>query len=180
MTFEERLNKQLATPLMTKTGAQAVNEDGTPMYPVDAMVKSVVNGATHGDFQAIAFINNLKKSEDSPEHQRHRKEQEQQLLTNEDQIAAQLKADGIYDPTMQIEIERLANTLLIVQRLETLMREPGHQDVLIEVNRMGMTKATLSKIDELRQKQLEQFNRDLQLLRNTALQRIQTRRRYKK
>lgn len=170
----------MTKPVKNKVGQVLTNDDGEPILPAEAMVMSLMTSAMQGDQQAIVLIHNLVKKPDTPEDVRHRKEQEQQLLINEQSIRDQLTVDGIYDKTMQFEIERLANTLLVIQRLEAQMRERDHEDVTAEVNRTGQTTMRLSVIDDIRQKQLKQFNDDLMQLRNTAQVRAQIRKRNSK
>ena len=135
-TIEEILQERLAAPVRQKSGAILTNDQGEPLLPLEAMIMSVMTNAMRGDIAAIAFIQNLTKKQ-APDDPAWRDSQQQQLIDNIAHIKAQLDADHIYEPSTDVEIDRLANSLLIIQRLEAKMREPGHEDVTIETNRSG-------------------------------------------
>lgn len=174
-TIEEILQERLAAPVRQKSGAILTNDQGEPLLPLEAMIMSVMTNAMRGDIAAIAFIQNLTKKQ-APDDPAWRDSQQQQLIDNISHIKAQLDADHIYEPSTDVEIDRLANSLLIIQRLEAKMREPGHEDVTIETNRSGQQSARLSIIDDLRNKLLKQFNADLRQLRQDAQNRFIMRR----
>lgn len=168
-TLDELLEERLSVAVRNKTGDVLTNEQGDVIYPMEAMVTSVVQNAMHGDLPSLSFIHNImKKQTDDPEYRRRQKAM---LDQNKHDIKAQLVADGIYDETMDFQIERLAGTLLAIQRLEGKMMEPGHEDVSEEMNRVGQISAKVSAINQVRQKALKQFDADLAQLRNTAMQR---------
>lgn len=104
----------------------------------------------------------------------------ERLAANAKAIRAQLEADGTYEPSLDVEIERLANTLLVVQRLEEKMTASGHDDLDVEVNAAGRQTVRLSAVDDIRARQLKQFGDDLKALRATASQRAVIRRRNKR
>lgn len=168
-TLDELLEERLSVAVRNKAGDVLTNEQGGVIYPMEAMVMSVVQNAMHGDLSSLSFIHNvMKKQADDPEYRRR---QRAMLEQNVSDIKAQLRADGIYDETMDFQIERLAGTLLAIQRMEEKMMEPGHEDVSEEMNRVGQVSAKVSAIDQVRQKALKQFDADLAQLRNTAMQR---------
>lgn len=138
-TLDELLEERLGVAVRNKAGDVLTNEQGGVIYPMEAMVMSVVQNAM--------------------------------LEQNVSDIKAQLQADGIYDETMDFQIERLAGTLLAIQRMEEKMMEPGHEDVSEEMNRVGQVSAKVSAIDQVRQKTWKQFGADFAQLRNTAMQR---------
>lgn len=174
-TIEEILQERLAAPVRQKSGAILTNDQGEPLLPLEAMIMSVMTNAMRGDIAAIAFIQNLTKKQ-APDDPAWRAYQQQQLIENIADIKAQLDADHIYEPSTDVEIDRLANSLLIIQRLEAKMRESGHEDITTETNRSGQQSARLSIIDDLRNKLLKQFNADLRQLRQDAQNRFIMRR----
>lgn len=169
-TLEQILTARLSVPVRNKAGQTLTNEQGEELLPMEAMVMSVMQNAMRGDIQSITFIRNFtQKATDDPLYRTFQEQQEQQ---NEESIRAQFVADGIYDPSIDFQIEQLANTLLIVQRLERQMRESAHNDIQTDVSRTGQTTIRLSQLDDIRNKQLEKFNADLQQLRSITLQRV--------
>lgn len=113
-TIEEILQERLAAPVRQKSGAILTNDHGEPLLPLEAMIMSVMTNAMRGDIAAIAFIQNLTKKQ-APDDPAWRDSQQQQLIDNIAHIKAQLDADHIYEPSTDVEIDRLANSLLIIQ-----------------------------------------------------------------
>lgn len=173
-TIEEILQERLSNPVRSKDGTVLTNDQGEPILPLEAMVMSVMSNAMRGDIAAIAFIQNLTKTKpaDDPKYAQTMREM---LEADIKDIRSQLEADHLYEPSLDVEIERLANSLLIIQRLELKMREPGHEDVTMETTRSGQQTARLSLIDDIRNKQLKQWTDDLRQLRMSAQNRLLTR-----
>lgn len=123
-TIEEILQERLSNPVRSKDGTVLTNDQGEPILPLEAMVMSVMSNAMRGDIAAIAFIQNLTKTKpaDDPQYAQAMREM---LETDIKDIRSQLEADHLYEPSLDVEIERLANSLLIIQRLELKMREPA-------------------------------------------------------
>ena len=85
-SFEDLLKARLADPVKDKTGRAIVNNDGTLMTPMEAMVMSVVNSAMKGDIASIAFIRNMTKATDPEAESEHR----QRMAQRTDELEAAL------------------------------------------------------------------------------------------
>lgn len=156
-TFSDILREKMANTTLK-------SKDGSDVTPLEAMVMSVMNNAMKGDISAIQFISNLTSQEQwavTPEWQRA---QEEKLAECEAQLRAELETDGF-----AVEIERLAQQMMTLKRIETLMLQPGHQDIESRTQRDGTNQMQLSATNRIYGDLLKQFRHELKELRTDAL-----------
>ena len=164
-TFDDILRTELQKPVALKNG------NGATIEPMEAMVKSVLNNAMKGDLAAIAFVRTLTASSD-PERERQAQERHQARLAEiTGDIIAQLKAERAYDG-QDTEIRLVAETAVLVEKLNDLMAEPDFQMVATDIKTGHQT---VSPVTALRDKQRDLFQQQLAKLREEALRRSITR-----
>ena len=163
--FDEILRQELSKPVALKNG------NGATIEPMEAMVKSVLNNAMKGDLSAIAFIRMLTTDTD-PEKERQTQERHRQRLEDITQrLTRQLRDEHAYDG-QDTEIMMVAETALLVEKLNDLMAAPDFQVITTDIKTGHQT---VSPIIALRDKQRETFQQLLAKLREDAMRRIITR-----
>ena len=164
-TFDDILRTELQKPVALKNG------NGATIEPMEAMVKSVLNNAMKGDLAAIAFVRTLTAASD-PERERQAHERHKARLAEiTGDIIAHLKAGRAYDG-QDTEIRLVAETAVLVEKLNDLMAEPDFQMVATDIKTGHQT---VSPVIALRDKQRDLFQQQLAKLREEALRRSITR-----
>lgn len=159
--FQDILKRELSKPVPLK------NQPGVTIDPMEAMVKSVMNEAMKGSIQHIAFINAMTRDCDPASDAKERQAHQQQLSEICQRLTDQLKAEGAYDG-QNAEIEMLAETQLLVERLNSIIAASDFQPVVTDT-RTGHQ--TVNPVITLRDKQREQFEQILDKLRTDGIRR---------
>ena len=170
-TFEEMLLDRLRQPVKTKTGQVATDEDGAPITAERAMIMSIVSNATRGDLQAATFIRNLTRRT-TAEDTAHVEREQQRTEAARETIRRELEAEGLYSG-QQIDIERVAQTLVTVERLEEQMQQPDFRLVETDIRKDGTQTAQLSKVKDLHDRYSKELRDQMRELRQLAQMRLQ-------
>ena len=176
-SFEDLLKARLADPVKDKTGRAIVNNDGTLMTPMEAMVMSVVNSAMKGDIASIAFIRNMTKATDPEAESQHRQRMAQRTDELEAALRSQFQNEGLYDG-QDTELRQLAETALLVEQLTEEMRADDFHATLAEYRRDGSTATTVNPLITLRDQQANRFQELIDKMRQDAVKRKLNRERY--
>lgn len=163
--FDEILKRELSKPVALKNG------NGATIEPMEAMVKSVLNNAMKGDLASISFIRMMTKEADPDKVKEAVEKRHQRLKEITGDIIAQLKAERAYDG-QDTEIRLVAETAVLVEKLNDLMAEPDFQMVATDIKTGHQT---VSPVIALRDKQRDLFQQQLAKLREEALRRSITR-----
>ena len=169
ISLEAALKERLQTTIKTKQGNVAVDENGQPITAMQAIAMSILQNAMKGDIPSATFIRNITRTNtDADEAQAHRRQEAFQTAFA--QIRRELEAEGLY-LGQDIEIEKLAHNMLIVQNLNEQMQQPDYEDVIREMHRDGSTAMRLNPLHEWRDRYQKQLLADLKELRTDALRR---------
>lgn len=163
--FDEILKRELEKPIVLK------NANGATIEPMEAMVKSILNNAMKGDLASISFIRMMTKDNDPDKAKEASERHKKRLQEITDNLVKQLKDEHAYDG-QDTEIMMVAETALLVEKLNDLMAAPDFQVITTDIKTGHQT---VSPIIALRDKQRETFQQLLAKLREDAMRRIITR-----
>jgi len=167
--FQNVLIAELEKPVMLKNGG------GATISPIEAMVKSVMTNAMKGDLASISFINLMTRTADPEKEQESRQKHQERVKAISQQLKDQLENEKCYDG-QDIEIEAVAETAALLERLNEIISEPDFQMVSTD---MKTGHQTVSPVISLRDKQRDLFQQQLNQLRQEAMKRIITKRNMK-
>lgn len=159
---EEKTFSDILREKMSNTTLKG--KDGKDVTPLEAMVMSVMNNAMKGDISAIQFISNLTSQEQWGTDPQWMKQQADRLAACQEQLREELETEGF-----TVEIGRLAQQMMILQRIEDLMQKPGHQDIESRTQRDGTNQMQLSATNRIYGDLLKQFRHDMKELRTDIL-----------
>jgi len=159
--FQEVLQAELAKPIPLK------NKEGQFIDATEQMVKAVMKNAMEGDLQSIAFINAMTRDIDPEKEKEMRAGYEAKLKTVINQLTEQLKKESAYDG-QDLEIKMVAEIQLMVEKLTDIINAPDFQAMTTDP-RTG--KQSVSPVIQMRDKQRETFQTQLDKLRQNAMQR---------
>lgn len=163
--FDEILKRELSKPVALKNG------NGATIEPMEAMVKSILNNAMKGDLASISFIRMMTKDNDPDKAKEASERHKKRLQEITDNLVKQLKDEHVFDGQFT-EIMMVAETALLVEKLNDLMAEPDFQMVATDIKTGHQT---VSPVIALRDKQRDLFQQQLAKLREEALRRSITR-----
>ena len=162
--------ERLAAPVRTKTGTLAVDENGKTLSATEAIAMSITQNAIRGDLAAASFIRNITRSQgngsDELKEEYHRRKADAVAC-----VKTQLEKEGLWTG-QQIEAERIAATMVLIEDLEAQMQMPGYEDIVIEYNRAGTATQRVNPIHELLDRYVKLLDSRLKQTRIDALQRI--------
>lgn len=148
-------------------------QNGKTMDPMAVIVRSVKVNAMKGDLASIAFIDMMTRNADPGEQARQREEHSTRVRELQAQLTEQLKGEGAYDG-QDLEIAQVAEIAETLERLNSMISAPGFQMVVTDFK---SGRQTISPAIALRDKQREQFQKELQKLRDDATGRALLRKR---
>ena len=164
-TFDEILKEKLQTKVPVK------GKEGKTIDPMEAMVNALMANAMKGDIASISFIRNMTNVAD-PEKERDAQDQYTRYVAEvADRLKHQLMEEKAWDG-QQTEVEMLADTAIMVEKLSRATAKPDFQAVITDP-RTG--KQTVSPLIALRDNQRDLFDKQLAKIRREALNRIMTR-----
>ena len=139
------------------------------------MVRALMVNAMKGDIPSIAFIRNMTRARNPEEEQQAQAEHDRLLEETTGRLRAQLEKEGAWDG-QETELCMLAETAVLVARLNDLLAAPDFQPVTTDP-RTGHQ--TVSPLIQLRDKQREQFQTLLDKMRTDTIRRKITRKNMK-
>ena len=168
-TFDEILKKKLQTEVPVK------GKEGQTIEPMEAMVNALMANAMKGDIASISFIRNMTKVADPVEESEAQSKYTRYVADIADRLKHQLMEENAWDG-QQTELEMLADTAILVEKLSRQMASPDFQEVITDP-RTG--KQTVSPLIALRDSQRELFDKQLAKLRREAINRMMVRKNLK-
>lgn len=169
LSLEAALIDRLQTTIKTKQGNVAVDENGRPITAVQAIAMSILQNAMKGDIQSATFIRNLTRSIGETDEESARRIQ-QALDAAVQKIHSELQAEGLY-LGQDIEIEQVAQNLLLIESLNRQMAAPDYEDLIQEYRRDGTMQMRINPLHEWRDRYQKQLLSDLKDLRTDAMRR---------
>ena len=169
MTFDEILKEKLQTQVPVK------GKEGVKIDPMEAMVNALMANAMKGDIASISFIRNMTNVSDPMVSKEAEDRYTKYVADVADRLKHQLMDEKAWDG-QQTEVEMLADTAILVEKLSRLMASPDFQEVITDP-RTG--KQTVSPLIALRDSQRELFDKQLAKLRREAINRIMMRKNMK-
>jgi hypothetical protein len=169
LSLESALLDRLQGTIRTKQGGTALDENGNPLTAVQAIAMSILQNAMRGDIQSATFIRNISRSSGENMEERLRQQQERLSVVAE-KIRADLESEGLY-LGQDIEIEQIAQNVLLIESLNRQMQLPDYEDMVQEYRRDGSTAARVNPLHDLRDKYQKAFFQDLKELRAEAVRR---------
>ena len=164
ISLSELITRRMKQTVRSKDGRVLVNEDGTPMTIMEAIATTIVQNAMKGDTASILLARNLMQKNVTEEERRKSDEDYRLSIAEKTKaIEDELKEDGLwYGDT--IEMRLLAGVLCEVERIESVMQDPGYDDIVTEIRKDGSQVSYInplhSRLDELR-KQIRQYRQQI-------------------
>lgn len=172
MNLEEALLSELQKDVKLKGGQTAIDaETGEPMKVFDAIAKSLVNNAMKGDIAAVNYIRNLTRQVDAEAETKRQAEAEKRVAAHMAEMRKELETDGLWIG-QTLEVEQLAQDLLVIDNLNAQMNAEGYSDTLQEFKKDGSVVVRINPIHEWRDKYKKQFLSDWKELRLDSQRRI--------
>lgn len=170
-TLDELLRERLQQPVRDKQGNIITNKDtGQDMTAEEAMVMAIVNEAMKGSVQHFAFIRNITAVRNSTADESYRNRQQMRVCHIADRLREQLTAEHLYDG-QDTEITNLAETQYLVELLSEQLHAQDFQCTTTEYRANGSTQTVVNPLIALLDAQKERFSKQLDKLRDDALQR---------
>lgn len=169
LSLESALVDRLQRTIKTKTGSVAVDENGNPITAVQAIAMSILQNAMKGDIQSATFVRNITRTTTESDEERQRR-QEEAMQRATSKIRRELEAEGLY-VGQDIEIEQIAQNLLLIEQLNAQMQSPDYEDMVQEYRRDGSMSMRINPLHEWRDRYQKQLMADLKELRTDALRR---------
>lgn len=169
LSLESAIIDRLQMAIKTKTGTVAADENGKPITAMQAIAMSILQNAMKGDIQSATFVRNITRTTTESDEERKRL-QEQAMQRAVSKIRKELEAEDLY-VGQDIEIEQIAQNLLLVEQLNNQMQAPDYEDMVQEFRRDGSVSMRINPLHEWRDKYQKQLLADLKELRTDALRR---------
>ena len=166
LSLEQAILDRLAAPIRTKQGTLAVDENGNPLSATQAIAMSITQNAMRGDLAAASFIRNLTRSTapaDTERQARYEKRKAEAFA----KVRAQFEKEGIW-VGQELETERIAATMLLLEDLEEQMRAPGYEDIVVEYSRTGTATQRANPLHDLHDRYVKQLDERMQATRVAA------------
>lgn len=168
-TFDEILKEKLQTQVPVK------GKEGVKIDPMEAMVNALMANAMKGDIASISFIRNMTNTTDPIKEIEAQQAYTLYVAQVADRLKHQLMEEKAWDG-QQTEVEMLADTAIMVEKLSRATAKPDFQAVITDP-RTG--KQTVSPLIALRDNQRELFDKQLAKLRREAINRMMVRKNMK-
>ena len=168
LTLDEALLGRLNLAIKTKTGQTAVDEEGRPITATQAIAMSILNNAMKGDIQSALFIRNIASQAGGADADERRRARDEQMQRARDEIRHELETEGLYIG-QDLEIEHLATSKILLDRLSAQINDPDYQDVIVTMRRDGTQSQVINPISELYEKRQSKFITDFKQMRNDAM-----------
>ena len=170
LSLEQAIMSKLNIIIRKKDGTIAVDESGRELKPMTAIAMSILNNAMKGDIQSATFIRNITRRDQSQDDEIRRKRYDEQLNIERQRIRNELEREDLYIG-QDMEIEQIARTKIIIDRLADAMQQPDYEDIVNEYHRDGTFVQRINPLHERWDKMSKQLLADLKSLRIDALQR---------
>lgn len=146
--LSELIAKKMQQTVKNKQGQVIVNEDGMPMTTMEAIAMSIVQNAMKGDAASIVLVRNLtKRIATQEESQEAQQKYESRVNGYVEQIKKELEGDNLWFG-QQMDVEYIAKTMCVADRLEMIMQSPDFEDMIVEIKKDGTQTMKLNPIHE--------------------------------
>lgn len=164
--FDDFLRDELDKPVTLRKEGQVVGH----ISPMEAAAKSLVAKASQGDLSAISFIRQMTRTTNPDQETKAKAEYDLQIAEVSEKIKSQLEKDKLYDG-QDLEIRSVSEIAVTLNKLSEIMSHPDFQLVATDIKTGHQT---ISPVIQLRDKQRDLFQQQIQKLRDDALRRILT------
>lgn len=168
LTLEDLIIQKLSMVVNTKDGRTATDNEGKPLTPKAAIALSILNNAMKGDIQSATFIRNVTRSATSQDVEQRRQQYARHLEDIRKQIQTELESEQLYIG-QDMEIEQLAKTKILIDRMSEAMQEPDYEDIITEYKHDGTTTQRINPLHDRWDKLQKQFLQDFKDMRSDAL-----------
>lgn len=176
LDLSELLIHKMQQNVKNKQGGIILNDEGEPMTSIEAIAMSIMQNAMKGDTASILLVRNLTKKPFSQEEADKRSEVYAEKLQHYIKcLKDELDSDGLWIGQV-IDVEQVAKTMVLLDRMESIMQEPDYEDLITEIRKDGTQTIRLNPLHERLDELQRQVSEGRKKLRTEAIMRKQLQR----